>query len=299
MGHFDSGTLAEQVRQHLDTLPRAERRVAHALLARYPMAGLGTVASFAERARTSSPTIIRFVGRLGFANYGEFQSALRRELEERLQGPLARYEHPPAGGDSGDTCERVSAALCRNIQHAAAALNRSELALIVKTLADERRSVHLIGGRFTGMLAGYFFGYLRELRPRVLLMVEGGQCWVEWLLDVGRRDVLIVFDFRRYQQGVIELAHNADNRGVTIVLITDTWTSPIAQSARHVLCVPVEVPGAYDSGTAGLALVEILVAALVERLDGKARERLSRLERTREHLSTPPAADPAAEERRT
>ena len=279
-------TISERVRRELDHLPRAERRVAHTLLAGYPMIGLDTVANFAQRANTSGPTILRFIKRLGFDSYSTFQETLRGELQERLESPLTRYTQSPPP-DDGDTCDRLSRAICQNVERAASLLSRGDLAEIVDILADQQRSVTLLGGRFTHLLAAYFYRYMRELRPRVHLMEEAGQRWAEWLLDSGRRDVLIVFDFRRYQHPVVELARNAENRGVTVILVTDIWGSPIQDSAQHVVSVPVETASAYDSGAAGLAIVEVLVASLVERMGDDARARMRLLEDTRATLPAP------------
>ena len=82
--------LSERVRRDLGNYTAAERRVAQSLLSDYPVAGLETVARFAHRAGTSGPTILRFVSRLGLKSYAEFQNCLRSEVQERLQGPLAR-----------------------------------------------------------------------------------------------------------------------------------------------------------------------------------------------------------------
>lgn len=290
-------TIGESVRREMDRLPRAERRVAHTLLAGYPMVGLGTVADFAERAKTSGPTILRFIKRLGFDSYSDFQQTLRRELQERLESPLSRYDQAQPA-DTEDASERLTRAICANVERAAGLLSRGELSEIVDLLADRQRPVTLVGGRFTHLLAAYFHRYLRELRPQAYLLDEGGQRWAEWLLDCGRQDILIVFDVRRYQHSVIELARNAENRGVTVILVTDVWGSPITDSAQHVISVPVETTSAYDSGTAGLAIVEVVVASLVERMGEAARSRMRRLEGARAHLPLPASsksADPPEE----
>lgn len=291
-------TIGERVRREMDRLPRAERRVAHTLLAGYPMVGLDTVAEFAQRANTSGPTILRFIKRLGFDSYSDFQHTLRRELQERLESPLSRYDQSQPA-DSSDTCERLTRSICANVERAASLLSRGELLEIVDLLADRQRSVSLLGGRFTHLLAGYFHRYLRELRPRVYLLEEGGQRWAEWLMDCGRQDILIVFDVRRYQHSVIELARNAENRGVTVILVTDVWGSPITDSAQYVLTMPVETTSAYDSGAAGLAIVEVVVASLVERMGEDARKRMRRLESTRATLPSPASSnadDPSEED---
>src|SRR4051812_10960471 len=82
----------------------AERKVARVLLAAYPSAGFETVARLAERADVSGPTVIRFVNRLGFKGFPDFQEALRRDLDERSASPLRIHEERrrtgPAAQDS-------------------------------------------------------------------------------------------------------------------------------------------------------------------------------------------------------
>src|SRR2546427_728510 len=87
--------VGELVRQRLDSLSPAERRLARALLASYPIAGLESVARFAERAGVSPPTVTRFIAKLGFRGYPEFQENLRDEVQARLSSPLERYREEP------------------------------------------------------------------------------------------------------------------------------------------------------------------------------------------------------------
>ena len=85
-----ASNLAEMIVARLGDMPAGERRAAQALIANYPMLGLKTVAEFSARAGVSSPTILRFVARIGFQNYAEFQGALNDELAAQLQSPLSR-----------------------------------------------------------------------------------------------------------------------------------------------------------------------------------------------------------------
>ena len=102
------------------------------------------------------------------------------------------------------------------------------------------------------------------------------------LLDMGRGSVLVVFDVRRYQADVIEFARGADRRGATVVLLTDTWQSPAARAADHVLGFPVGSPSVFDVLTLGMALAEALVGAVALRLGDAARERIAALEELRD-----------------
>src|SRR3989454_7238708 len=93
--------VGELVRHRLASLSPAERKLARVLLASYPIAGLESVARFAERAGVSAPTVTRFITKLGFRGYPEFQEQLRQEVQARLSSPLARYhEEEPKGASS-------------------------------------------------------------------------------------------------------------------------------------------------------------------------------------------------------
>src|SRR3984893_2474055 len=94
--------VGELVRHRLASLSPAGRKLARVLLASYPIAGLESVARFAERAHVSPPTVTRFITKLGFKGYPEFQEVLRHEVQARLSSPLTRYrdDQPARGTDS-------------------------------------------------------------------------------------------------------------------------------------------------------------------------------------------------------
>src|SRR5215218_4529378 len=95
-------SLAERTRQAMACFTPSEKRAAHALLSHYPFAGLGTVAEFAARAGISAPSVLRFVTRLGFGGFPEFQKHLREELEAQLKSPLMKAD-PVGFGAAGSS----------------------------------------------------------------------------------------------------------------------------------------------------------------------------------------------------
>ena len=278
-------SVAVRIRQSLGRMTPTERRPALTLLANYPVAGLETVAQFAGRARVSGPTILRLVAKLGFASYLDFQKALRDELELRVQTPLAKA--PPEAGHPprGDFLSDYAGAIVANIEASIADVSRGEFEAVVSLLADPKRRVLLLGGRFTSSLAVHLYFHLRELRPRVELV--GGQTagWPEHLLDLSRNDVLIVFDIRRYQDDVVGFAREAAAIGAHVILFTDIWVSPIAAIAAHVFSMRTALPSSWESFAALSTLSEALIARLhAERWDD-SRRRMERLEALRSHLA--------------
>ena len=280
-------SIQDQVRRELAEFTDAESRVARALLGEYPMAGMETVARLARRAETSGPTILRFVARLGFDNYAAFQDAIRSEIQARLQSPLVRYDSIATKSAEADTTDRVAQALRRNIEIAAQDL-RKDIGRITALLTDLDRTVLCLGGRFSGMIAAYLYQYLRELRPGVRLVRDGTAAWADYLLDVREGDILVVFDFRRYQRDVLEFARSAAAQKAVIVLVTDIWYSPIAAISDVVVACPVSIPSAFDSGVTGLAMVELMTAGVVEALGPRSKARIATLEALRKPFNLSP-----------
>jgi DNA-binding MurR/RpiR family transcriptional regulator len=270
--------VAATLRTGLGRFPPSERRAAQTLLSNYPLAGLEPLADFASRAGVSAPSVLRFVSRLGFVNYADFQRRLRHELEARLESPLAKGE--AHGREIGPVSRFVEAA-AENLRDTLEAVSEEDVEGIVALLAHRRRRIHLVGGRFTDPLAQYLANHLRVLRPAVSHV--GGQPagWPELVVDFDRNDVLVCFDIRRYQDDVIELAEAAARRKAAVVLFTDQWLSPIAKVARHVVPARVRVPSNWDSSSALLAMAEAILAAVTERVWQDARPRMQEMESLR------------------
>ncbi|MEV6986170.1 hypothetical protein AB0M95_33595 [Sphaerisporangium sp. NPDC051017] len=57
-GAATSSSVAERIRGRMGQLSAGERKVARALLAHYPSAGLGSTHELAQRAGVSAPTVV-------------------------------------------------------------------------------------------------------------------------------------------------------------------------------------------------------------------------------------------------
>ncbi|MHA7776643.1 MurR/RpiR family transcriptional regulator [Roseibium sp. M-1] len=272
--------LLEDIRDRLDEFTATEKKAAHALMANYPMQGLGTVAQFAEAAGVSSPTILRFIGRLGFPGFAEFQRKLRSELESQLNSPLARSANME-GDPVGDP--HVSQ-LLENVRETFAHLPKGELTGLIKLLSDERKTVHLIGGRFTDGLARYMAAHLRIVRPNVNHVAGQQGNWLDQLIGIGSKDVVVVFDIRRYQAEIIQFAEAAARQGATVALVTDSWMSPVGRIASFVLPARVAVPSPWDSSLALMAIAEVLIAGVTRENQQRAQERMRALEKLRNDI---------------
>ena len=244
----DGSNLAERIRHDMQSFTPSEKRAAHVLLSHYPFAGLDTVAEFAARAGISAPSALRFVTRLGFGGFPEFQKHLREELEAQLLSPLAK-SHPPERGQGAPALASFADAVIGNLRATVDNIAPAEFDSVVALLSEQRRSVHFTGGRFTGSLARYAESHFRIVRSHVDFIDGQPALWRDRMIEIGRKDVIVAFDIRRYQEDVIALCEAAAKQGATIVLLTDAWLSP--DRTRCASCAACPHNGTLELGFVG------------------------------------------------
>ena len=141
----------------------------------------------------------------------------------------------------------------------------------------------LLGGRFSRHVAAMLAGYLVQFRSDIRLIAPLTAESFDELVDLGPRDTLIVFDYRRYQTDVVGFARQAHARGLRVVLFSDPWRSPIAEIAEIVIIASAEVDSPYDSMAPSVAQMEALVARIVAREKGSVESRIGEIEKLRAH----------------
>ena len=219
-------TIAVRLREHYNTFSPTERKVARVLLNQYPIVGLETIAQWAQKAAVSGPSVLRLVNKLGFDSYTGFQEALRLELDAQLQSPLLRRDpntEAPQQGFVHNFTQNIQKLLQQTAQH----LLTEDFDTVVDWLAQPRHRLWLLGGYITGPLAEYFCNHLQTIRGQVSLLRPVARTWADSLVDMGKNDVIIVFDIRRYWPELKPLMKLASERKCKLILITDQWTSPL------------------------------------------------------------------------
>jgi DNA-binding MurR/RpiR family transcriptional regulator len=281
-------TVRETIRRETGNLTPSERKIANAVLADYPFGALQTIQQLAERCGVSAPSITRFVSKIGFAGYQEFQRQLIGELREGSRSPLdLKATEKRGSGDFVADYARRAAALLTDM---AASVSQQQFDGIAKLLSDPNRAVFLLGGRISDSIARLLSQHLRQIRPRIHHLPANQEDWPDQVLSMRKQDVVMLFDFRRYQPDLARLAERiALKRHPTIVLITDKWMSPIARHSDHVVALPIENDTAWDTAICAVAFIEALIVKVSEADWPATRGRIETWDTLR--LSPPPTKD--------
>lgn len=279
--------LLEALDRTLPDLTAQERRAALYLRDHYPVAGLDPLARFARASGVSSQTVLRFAGKLGFGSFRELQEHLREEIAAERSSPLSRWVSRSPGEAKGDWLAAFGNRISDNVKASFARVVRDDFEGAAQLLAESRRPVLAIGGRFTQILSRYLVRHLEIVRGNVEEVGSISATWPDRLIDVDRRAVVIAYDIRRYAHDIVRFCEIAAQQGATVILFTDSRAAPASRFSTHVFVAPTDSAGAWDSLAALFALTEALIARVTEIEDTGTTERLGRLESIRARLLGP------------
>ncbi|SHO65941.1 transcriptional regulator, RpiR family [Pseudoxanthobacter soli DSM 19599] len=284
-------TVKAQILSVSEEMTAAERKISAVVLADYPFGGLASIQELAERAKVSAPSITRFVAKLGCAGYQEFQRRLIDELKEGARSPIdlrATQDISARRGFLPAYFERVRSRL----EQAAADVPEETFEAVCALIADPKRAVYVMGGRVSDSLARFLAINLRLVRKGVHHIPADPEMWPDYIQTMTSRDVVVLFDFRRYQPSLLRFAETASRTArPQIVVVTDQWLSPVAQLAQRIFALPIAVGTAWDTLVGPLALIEALVVKISEDEWENTRARFEAWDGLRDRLRIDPSGD--------
>jgi DNA-binding MurR/RpiR family transcriptional regulator len=242
------------------------RKVADFIL-RHPLkAATLTIEELAQESLTSPAAVNRLARAIGLKGYTQLKSELVATLQDMVS-PVDKLRNEMAQRPSGEF------GLAEQIQIATSNLSRtnannpSELFdAFVSTLIQARR-IYILGFGNSAYMAGLAASNLMPfIADAQAISMEGGNENAAYrLASITPADVLLAISLPRYSQDTLQLARFAKERGASVLAITDSPASPLANIAHHTLFAEANHPVLISSNSAVLALIEGLVAAVMTR----------------------------------
>jgi DNA-binding MurR/RpiR family transcriptional regulator len=258
------------------TLSPALRRVAELLLVDPEAIAFGTVASVAERAGTSTPSVVRLATALGFTGFSDLRDAARAELSVRLNTDAVRVRAEPVA----DPVAALLSVEQHNLDATLGALDQATVDALVDLLDDDGRALWVLPSTQTAGVALRFADQLMIVRDGVTLL-DGSEMRVMSLTRALRRgDVLLSMDVPRHELATVRVQGDAVRRGAVPVVLTGSVPVALDTSGGHLLTFACESVGPFDSLVGLTALATLLVNGLVSRRRATSARRLGALERT-------------------
>ena len=261
---FAESSLGQSLLRVLAEGSASNRAIADYLLRNQVRVTALGIEELAEACAVSTATISRFARDLGFRNYAAMRGAVAETLQSLLQ-PVEKLRSTIARRTA-----KASPAL-ESLGYAEAALTATRGALAgtqidrVGTVLTKARTVYVLGFGLSSFLAGALAMHLQPFCRHVVEAAASGGTEVaaSHLATIADKDVLVAISLPRYTLDVAPLTRFARDAGATVVSITDSPASPLAELGHHVLYAHSAHPVLPSSSSAALAVIEALAVSLM------------------------------------
>ncbi len=238
--------------------------------------GLDPIRETARKAHVSTYTFVNMAKHLGFSSFEELRAPFRAALVANAPGPAnpdwldELRDQGSSGAAFADAAQNALSVVRRTLE----SQTLEELSAVADMLTGAR-AVYLTGMRASYAMA-YFLHYVgRMALPGMELIPRNMGSAIDDLNDAREGDVLLAIAVTPYSRETIEACRFSQAKGLKLIVISDSAVVAPDLRPDHnlVACVLTSHDFACYSGLT--ALIEMLVALLIQRNDGAARTRIA------------------------
>ena len=259
------------------TFSKGQRRIASYITESYDKAAFMTASRLGTMVGVSESTVVRFAVELGYDGYPEMQKAMQEMVMNRLTS-VQRIEVANDRIGNQDVLTKVLQADADKLRQTSDMVSREDFKSAVDAILNARR-IYVMGVRSAAPLAnfaGYYLNYMFD-DVRVLTVSGAGEMF-ENLVNITSDDVVIAFSFPRYSSATLKAVQYCRGVGTTVIGITNSNLSPLAQNSDYVLVAKSDMVSLVDSLVAPLSVVNALLVALASAREKEVQLTLGTLE---------------------
>ncbi len=271
----EGSDLLVRLNKNYKTLSKGQKQLAAYITENYDRAAFITASKMGRIVGVSESTVVRFAYALGYDGYPELQ----KSLQELIRNKLTSVQRIQLTGDlqPNDVLRSVLKSDVSNIRATIDSIDNASFNAAINALLEAKK-IYIVGLMSAAPLAQFLAYYLGFVMDNVV-MVSGAMGNIyEDLFRISSEDVCIGISFPRYSNRTIDALDFARGKDATIIAITDSVSSPIAEKAEHALIARSDMAGFADSLVAPLSLINAIIVACSLRRREQVSNTLSQLE---------------------
>lgn len=251
----------DKIKMSYPCMSKGHKRIADYILENYDKASLMTALRLGQSVGVSESTVVRFAMELSYNGYPELQQAINEAMRIKLTS-VQRIEVANMRMENKDILEEVLNSDIERIRKTLEQSSKDRFYNAVETIS-KAETVYIIGSRSAEPLAQFLSYYMSLMcRDVRLLRTTGTSELLQQLIYINKNDAVIGISFPRYSVQTLNALKYASNAGASIVAITDSEVSPIAELADYTLFAKSDMISFADSLVAPLSLINALIVAL-------------------------------------
>ena len=266
------------------TFSKGQRAISKYITEAYDKAAFMTASKLGKTVGVSESTVVRFAVELGFDGYPSMQKAMQEMVLNRLTN-VQRIEVANDRIGDQDVVSMVLQSDLEKLRQTGDMLDRKAFRDAVQAILKAKR-IFVLGSRSAAPLAnfmGYYLGYM--FYDVNIVTVSGASEMFEKFVSVTSEDVVIAFSFPRYSTATVQGAKFCRSVGATVIGLTDTKLSPLAQYCDELLLCKSDMVSLVDSLVAPMSVVNALIVALASCREQELAKTFNALERVWEEYN--------------
>ena len=270
--------IIQALQEMAPTFSKGQRAIAKYITECYDKAAFMTASKLGKTVGVSESTVVRFAVELGYDGYPSMQKAMREMVLNRLTS-VQRIEVANNRFADHDVVSTVLQSDMDKLRQTEELIDRDDFSAAVNAILNSKR-IYILGIRSTAPLANFLGYYLNYMFRNVHIVTASGTTELyEKIVGVNADDVLIAFSFPRYSSTTIRGARYCRSAGATVIGLTDSMLSPLAQNSDHVLLAKSDMVSLVDSLVAPLSVINALIVALASKKEKELARTFETLDR--------------------
>ncbi len=269
--------LANAISRNADNFTPSDRIIADYLLRVFPLGFMQNASEIADELDINTTTVTRFFPKIGYSNIKEARTDFRQDIQFMVNSPLDRLRAVNQGQMRGEN--PVSDAMEQdfaNIKNTLNLVTEEMIDTFFELIEDTSKTIYVLATRKELSLAYYFYIQLSFFRENLVFLSSDNL--VSKLADIKTGDLLVIFDFRRYSRLHEKAGQYASSIDARIIVFADSPIAPTINMANCHFLVTTVGPSAFDSYTAGMTLINILMAHMIKKYEKELADKQQRID---------------------
>jgi DNA-binding MurR/RpiR family transcriptional regulator len=270
--------LIKKIQFSMDKFSKGQKLIANYIVNHYDKAAFMTAAKLGEEVGVSESTVVRFANEIGYDGYPKLQKVLRELIKSKLTS-VQRIEVTSNRINENNILKGVLQSDMDKIKITLEEVDQASFNNIVESILNAKK-IYIIGVRSAAPLASFMSFYFNLIFDNIRLVHTSSVSEMfEQIIHATEGDVIIGISFPRYSKRTINAMKFGKDQGATVVAITDSIESPLAENSDYYVIARSDMASFVDSLVAPLSLINALIVAITMRRKQHVSETFERLEK--------------------
>lgn len=256
-----SNELMKKIQSSIPDFSKGQKLIANFIINHYDKAAFMTAAKLGEEVGVSESTVVRFANEIGFDGYPKLQKVLKELIKSKLTS-IQRIEVSSSRISEDNIIKSVLQSDMEKIKLTLEDIDTNIFNNAVESILNAKK-IYILGVRSSAPLASFLGFYFNLIFDNVRLVhTTSVSEMFEQIIYASENDVVIGISFPRYSKRTINALKFGKSRGATVISITDSIESPLAQCSDHSLIARSDMASFVDSLVAPLSVINALIVAI-------------------------------------